>query len=61
MFPSEEELLAFIKKKELVNFSMIAKAFNLRNSTVTDLMEALKAKKKVKIVKFGGSKVVVPK
>ena len=61
MFPSEEELLAFINKKELVNFSMIAKAFNLRNSTVTDLMEALKTKKKVKIVKFGGSKVVMVK
>lgn len=61
MFPSEDELLKFIKKKELVNFSMIAKAFNLRNSTVTDLMEALKVQKKIKIIKFGGSKVVVPK
>ena len=61
MLPSEEELLEFIKKRELVNFSMIAKAFDLRNSTVTDLMESLKAKKKVTIKKFGGSKVVMLK
>ncbi|MAF36261.1 hypothetical protein CL622_04045 [archaeon] len=61
MFPSEQELLGFIKKKELLNYSMIARAFNLRNSTVADLMEALKAKKKVKIKKFGGSKVVMLK
>jgi Mn-dependent DtxR family transcriptional regulator len=61
VFPSEEEILKYIEKKELVNFSMIAKAFKLRNSTVADLMEALKAKKKVTIKKFGGSKMVILK
>ena len=40
---------------------MIARNFEIKNSTVTDLVEDLEKKKKVKIKKFGGSKVILLK
>ncbi|MDD5177975.1 MAG: hypothetical protein PHT54_01680 [Candidatus Nanoarchaeia archaeon] len=60
MIPKEEEILDFVKKRDnLVNFSMIAGFFNIKNATVTDIIEDMQKKKLVKIKKLGGSKLVI--
>lgn len=61
MIPSEEELLSFIQSKEFVNFSMIAKHFSIKNTTVFDLVDALIKKRKAHVKKLGGSKIVLVK
>ncbi|MBT4577198.1 hypothetical protein HOB91_02620 [Candidatus Woesearchaeota archaeon] len=61
MFPTEKELITFIKKKGLVNFSMIAKHFKIQNTTVSDLVASLEQKKVLSIKKLGGSKLVLLK
>lgn len=58
MIPTEKELLDFIKKRDLVNFSSIAKYFEIKNTTVSDLIYALKHKKLVEVKKIGGNKIV---
>jgi len=58
MIPNEKELISFIKNRDLVNFSMIAKHFDIKNSTVTDIIEDLTKKKLVKVTKLGGSNIV---
>ncbi|MBU2634503.1 MAG: hypothetical protein KJ674_04635 [Nanoarchaeota archaeon] len=58
MIPTEKELTAFIKRKDIVNFSLIAKYFEINNATVSDLMDLLLKKKLVTVTKLGGSKVV---
>lgn len=58
MIPSEGELLDFIKRRDLVNFSIIAKHFDIKNSTVSDLIASLEKKKVVEVKKLGGSKIV---
>lgn len=58
MFPTEKELVDFIKKKSLVNFTMIAKHFEINNNTVSDLVSSLEKKKVLIIKKMGGSKLV---
>ena len=58
MIPSEKELIEFIKKRELVNFSLIAKHFDIKNATVSDLVIPLEKKKLIEIKKLGGSKLV---
>ena len=61
MFPTEKELLTFVKKKGLVNFSMIAKHFKIQNTTVSDLISSLEQKKVLGVKKLGGSKLVLLK
>jgi Mn-dependent DtxR family transcriptional regulator len=61
VFPTEKELIAFIKRKGLVNFSMIARHFEIQNTTVSDLISSLEKKKVVSVKKLGGSKIVLPK
>jgi Mn-dependent DtxR family transcriptional regulator len=61
VFPTEKELITFIKKKGLVNFSMIAKHFKIQNTTVSDLVASLEQKKVLSIKKLGGSKLVLLK
>nr|MBI4156181.1 hypothetical protein [Candidatus Woesearchaeota archaeon] len=61
MIPKEEELIAFVKARELANYSDIAKYFDINNSTVSDLINDLVKKKKVRVRKIGGSKVVLLK
>ena len=61
MFPTEKELITFVKKKGLVNFSMIAKHFKIQNTTVSDLISSLEQKKVLRIIKLGGSKLVLLK
>lgn len=61
MFPTEKELISFVKKKGLVNFSMIAKHFKIQNTTVSDLVVSLEKKKVLRIKKLGGSKLVLLK
>ncbi|MBT3866026.1 hypothetical protein HOF78_02900 [Candidatus Woesearchaeota archaeon] len=61
MFPTEKELISFIKKKGLVNFSMIAKHFKIQNTTVSDLIASLETKKVLRVKKLGGSKLVLLK
>ena len=47
MVPTQQELLDFLKKRDLVNFSIIAKFFEINNSTVSDLIADLEKKKLV--------------
>ncbi|MBS3150362.1 MarR family transcriptional regulator [Candidatus Woesearchaeota archaeon] len=58
MIPTEEELLNFIKARDLVNFSTIAKFYNINNSTVSDIVDSLIHKKLVVVKKLGGSKII---
>jgi len=58
VIPTEKELLDFIKRRDLVNFSIIAKYFDIKNSTVSDLIKVLVKKKIVLVKKLGGSKIV---
>jgi Mn-dependent DtxR family transcriptional regulator len=58
MIPSEKELLDFIKKRDLVNFSSIARFYEIQNMTVSDLIKDLEKKKLVIVKKMGGSKIV---
>lgn len=58
MIPTETELTGFIKSRDLVNFSSIAKYYEINNATVSDLIDALVKKKIVTVTKLGGSKVV---
>ncbi|MDD5331312.1 MAG: hypothetical protein PHE43_00620 [Candidatus Nanoarchaeia archaeon] len=60
MIPTEQEVLEFVKKRDnLVNFSMIAKFFGIKNTTVADIIDSMEKKKLVKIKKLGGSKLVL--
>ena len=61
MFPTEKELIGFIKRRGLVNFSMIAKHFGIKNTTVSDLIASIEKKKVVYVKKLGGSKIVLLK
>jgi len=58
VIPTEKELLDFIKRRDLVNFSIIAKYFDIKNSTVSDIIKVLVKKKIVLVKKLGGSKIV---
>ena len=58
MIPTEKELLEFIKGRDLVNFSTVAKFYNINNATVSDIIDDLAKKKLVTITKVGGSKIV---
>ena len=44
MIPKENDLLDFIKKRDIVNFSAIAKYFGIQNITVSDLIKDLEKK-----------------
>ncbi|HLD16022.1 MAG TPA: hypothetical protein VJB94_05630 [Candidatus Nanoarchaeia archaeon] len=61
MIPTEKELIEFVKARKLVNLSMIARFYNLKNNTASDLVNDLVKRKVVEIVKLGGSKVVLVK
>ena len=61
MIPSEQEIIEFIEKKELVNLSMIAKFYNIKNATASDLVSDLVKKNLVEIKQIGGSKIVLLK
>ena len=58
MIPSEQELIKFLKRNELVNFSTIARHFDIQNATVSDIVFALERKKVLEVKKIGGSKIV---
>ena len=58
MIPTEKELIEFIKARDLVNFSAIARYYEINNATVSDLINALVKKKIVTVTKIGGNKVV---
>ena len=45
MVPTQKELLEFLKKRDLVNFTIIAKFYDIKNSTVSDLIIDLQKKK----------------
>jgi len=61
LIPTEKELIEFVKARKLVNLSMIARFYNLKNNTASDLVNDLVKRKVVEIVKLGGSKVVLVK
>ena len=56
--PNEKELISFIKRREFVNFSNIARHFEINNATVSDLIDMFVKKKKAVVKKFGGNKIV---
>lgn len=59
MIPTEKELIDFIEKHEnLVNLTMIAQFFDIKNSTAADIVNPLVKKKVLEIKKLGGSKIV---
>ena len=58
MIPSEKELITFIKIRDFVNYSTIAKFYEINNATVSDLINDLVEKKLVIVKKFGGSKLI---
>ena len=58
MIPLEKELVEYLKKNDLVNYSDIARHFNIKNTTVSDLIDTYIKKKIVEVKKLGGSKVV---
>lgn len=58
MIPKEKDLLEFIAKRDLVNFSAIAKYYGLKNMTVSDIIKDLEKRKLVVVKKLGGSKIV---
>ncbi|MEK6907309.1 MAG: hypothetical protein AABW45_02170 [Nanoarchaeota archaeon] len=58
MIPKEEELIKFIKSKNLVNFSSIARHFKIKNTTVSDLIQDLEHNNLVEVQALGGSKIV---
>ncbi len=56
--PKEEELIMFIKNREFVNISTIAKFFNIYHATASDFVEYLKDKKLIDVKKIGVNKIV---
>ena len=59
MIPTEKELISFVEKREnLVNLTMIAQFFDIKNSTASDIVNHLVKKKLLEIKKLGGSKIV---
>jgi hypothetical protein len=61
MIPTEEELIKFVKSKKFVNFSLIARHFNIKNTTVSDLVKDLEEKKLIEVINAGGSKMIQTK
>ena len=61
MLPANEEVLDYIKKTQFVNFSMIARQFNIKNATVSDLIAKLEKENLVFVQKRGGQKFVMVK
>ena len=58
MIPNQKEILDFIRHHDIINFSMIARHFDIQNMTVSDLIKDLEKKKLVIVKQLGGSKVV---
>jgi len=58
MIPTEKELMDFIRKRDIVNYSTIAKFYDINNATVSDLIKDLINKKLVIIKQSGGSKII---
>tara|TARA_Y100000034_G_scaffold100701_1_gene124459 strand:+ start:437 stop:985 length:549 start_codon:yes stop_codon:yes gene_type:complete len=56
--PNEEELMAFIKRRDLVNFSTIANFYKLNNATVSDMVNLLVYKELVTVKKLGSNKII---
>ena len=61
MIPTEKELVQFIKKRDFVNYSGIAKYYEINNATVSDLVDSLVKKKLAVVKRWGGSKAVIIK
>lgn len=58
MIPNEKELISFIRNRNFVNYSMIAKHYEINNATVSDLINDLVKKKLVTVNLIGGNKIV---
>ena len=63
--PNKKELIGVIdRKNNLVNFSMIAQQFGIKNMaipdvTIPDVISSLEKKKLVAVRNFGSSKIVM--
>ena len=58
MLPTEAELLSYIKREKLVNYTKIAKRFKISNQTVPDILQPLLKNKEIRIKKVGSYKFV---
>ena len=59
MIPSEQELLDYLRKHDnLVNISMIANFFGIKNATASDFVSDLAKRRLVEIKKLGGQKII---
>lgn len=58
MIPTDKELLEFIRKNDIVNYTLIARHFKIKNTTVSDLIDGLEKKRLLEVRKLGGSKIV---
>ena len=56
--PKKEELITFIKRREFVNLSMIARFLNIHNETASDFVKDLEEQNLVEIKEYGGNKLV---
>ncbi len=61
MIPEQKELIEYIRRNEPVNYSLIAKFYDINNATVSDLVDALVKKKLVVVKIIGANKIVMIK
>ncbi len=62
MIPKDKEILSFIESRNnLVNLSMIANHFSIKNNTAADIVDDLVKRKLVDIKKIGSNKMVTVK
>ena len=56
-----ESLMNFVKRRDFVNLSMIARFFKVKNSTASDIVKDLSDQNLVVIKNIGGNKFVTLK
>jgi len=61
LIPEQKELIEYIRRNEPVNYSLIAKFYDINNATVSDLVDALVKKKLVVVKIIGANKIVMIK
>jgi DNA-binding MarR family transcriptional regulator len=61
LIPEQKELIEYIGRHEPVNYSLIAKFYDINNATVSDLIDALVKKKLVVVKIIGANKIVMVK
>jgi predicted transcriptional regulator len=58
MLPTELELMSYIRRIRLANFTRIARHFNISQHIIPDLLQPILKKGKIRIKKIGSNKFV---